>query len=550
MKMLDLAKFEKVKEDKHTTTMRHKDGHEMTILIAKLPKIHREQLKRLKMAEGGSVEAEHEDKADKSAFNMPPAANTIPENVPNAQLPSPAADALSAQAQPQLPVDQNLGNPTNAALTQGNAAQLAERAGNLQQQIDTAKAQGTLPLAQQQQKNAVEIQNRQNQTIADMKKHADDFASYLQANPVDPKHYAQSLGTAQKVSTALGLILGGFSGGFSGTGKNPALDFLQSQQDKDIQAQKDRMGQAKTIYGAYHDLYGDENVSTALAKVSMNDKLLADSNVLNQKLATPQSNVANLNLRANLLQKNYELLQKAAFLANQPKGGAPAQSGQNPEMGGSKGQVKYGPDTSDKTGVYNIEPILAPGAQEQMQNLQRRASAGDPVAVSNLPQAQAQYADAAQRDEMLSQAPALFKALAENATEGGWVHRHIAGTSVPGEGIVPDVLNTVGQHAGALWNNVVNMNNKVYGSDQQGNPNPRDENRKEEDYNTAKNQLSDYLSKAYPHSTGAERGEKLQGILSDLNSDPENMKKHIKSFEDLVKTGGQYNVLKNEGLAR
>lgn len=53
--MFDLSKFQKIAEDKDSTTLQHKDGHEMKILHSFIPKIQKEQLKRLKMAAGGPV---------------------------------------------------------------------------------------------------------------------------------------------------------------------------------------------------------------------------------------------------------------------------------------------------------------------------------------------------------------------------------------------------------------------------------------------------------------------------------------------------------------
>ena len=39
MKGLNLSSFKKVAEDKHTATMRHEDGHTLTIAKAPLPAI-------------------------------------------------------------------------------------------------------------------------------------------------------------------------------------------------------------------------------------------------------------------------------------------------------------------------------------------------------------------------------------------------------------------------------------------------------------------------------------------------------------------------------
>jgi len=468
MKMLDLSKFEKIGEDKDTTKMRHKDGHEMTILHAKLPRLHREQLKRLKMADGGPVaqdpnkpwtqndkkdfekgassgdvtlgqaydnakkslgfakggkahyaEGTEDAPASKNDIPMPPAEDNTPAQAPAAPAAFPAADALAAQNQGTPGIDQNLSTPTGAALTQASAIQAGEQAGNLQQKIDTASAQGKQTLAAQQAQNAADIQNRQNQTITDMKQHTDDFAQYMAEHPINENAYMENKNAGQKVATALGLVLGGFSGGFNGSGVNPAMNYLLAQQDRNIAAQKARMDQAHTIYGAYHSLYGDENVSTALTKVSMNDKLMADSNALAAKLGTPQAHVANLNLRAQLMQKNYDNLQKAAFLANQPgasagnaHSAAVAPGGANPEA--QNGQAQQG-------------RILAPDAMNKLNQYSQRA-AFDPAAQAQLPEAQRQFQNSYQADKALDQIDAIWPSASKSTTVFGSIANALEGT--------------------------------------------------------------------------------------------------------------------------
>jgi hypothetical protein len=74
-------------------------------------------------------------------------------------------------------------------------------------------------------------------------------------HPINENHYMENQGAGQKVANALGLILGGFKQGLVG-GSNPAMDFINSQIDRDINAQKARADQQNTIYGAYKNLYG------------------------------------------------------------------------------------------------------------------------------------------------------------------------------------------------------------------------------------------------------------------------------------------------------
>jgi len=146
MKLLDLSKFEKIAEDKNTTRMRHKDGHEMVILHAKLPKIHREQLKRLKMAKGGMAhyadgsdeqpvsqddQANDQDNPDHSTnltINMPAAAPSVPGPVSNQTPASPMANQLAAQPQANAPaINQNLASPAGAAQSQATGQSTLRR---------------------------------------------------------------------------------------------------------------------------------------------------------------------------------------------------------------------------------------------------------------------------------------------------------------------------------------------------------------------------------------------------------------------------------------
>jgi len=69
---LDLNMFKHVKSDKHTTTLRHKDGHTLTISHSSLSPDYRAQLESLskaKMAEGGEVEEDPKKKESTLNYN-------------------------------------------------------------------------------------------------------------------------------------------------------------------------------------------------------------------------------------------------------------------------------------------------------------------------------------------------------------------------------------------------------------------------------------------------------------------------------------------------
>ncbi len=86
--------------------------------------------------------------------------------------------------------------------------------------------------AQQQQNSAQEFQK----SVQHFTNEYQNLVSDVQNNHIDPNHFAENRTVPQKVATAIGLILGGAASGITGQ-RNYALDFLNSQIDRDINAQ-------------------------------------------------------------------------------------------------------------------------------------------------------------------------------------------------------------------------------------------------------------------------------------------------------------------------
>lgn len=536
MKMLDLSKFEKIAEDQHTTRMRHKDGHEMTILVAKLPKIHREQLKRLKMAKGGVA---HYDEGTEAAPVSQYDAGSQPIQPADAMPIQTVPSGFDANP-PGVPILNNTATPEGAALTQSKALQMQQQAANEQQAIDVSRAKQSVPLAQEQRENAIAAAKRYDQTISDMKNHTDDFAAYMQGpGKINPNAIFENASAPKKIASAIGLLLGGFSGGLNGTGRNPAMDYLLAQQDKDIAAQRANADQHKTVWGAYNTLYNNENASTELAKKSWADKVAAEANIISNQLGTPEAHARNLKLQGDLMQKGYDSLQKAAFLVNQGGGeAAPSTQAKSIEPG-SREKPKFGPDTADGIGVYSIQPILKPEAKKMMANQAARAANGDPVAAAQLSRLQDQYERASKADAVLAQAKDLYRELSENATPGGWTERHVAPESLSGIPVVGEALGALGSYAG----------DAITGARRAVGMNKDDEFSQNRQYNTAAQKLSDMLRSVYPSIGGGELHSKMSGLLPDQKDTKEDLTKKMKAFEDLIKTSGPFNVIENAGLA-
>jgi hypothetical protein len=363
MNGFNLAQFKKVKEDKQTVTMGHPDGHTIMISKAALPTLQRKQLERMPvhMANAGIVDSsgdappEHVlDSRDPNDTPPPPVdAPAVNPNTPasggsdsaaagaslgipgatadtaatpdtnllasndNAQAEAMAANATAPGAAPAATAPANSGaaqvdkdgNPIdlNASYVQGQQAISEHQDVASQLAANDADIQARDIAARQ------DLQTQATANLAALQKHKDDFTNYIQAHPIDPNHYLENMGTGKKISTAIGLMLGGLSGGLTGTGINPAQQWLNAQIERDIEGQKSRMDQQKTILGANQELYGDQNIALNMARTNMND--LYDRQIQQEatKLGTPAAKAAADAAHSQFAMANYQNLQQASI---------------------------------------------------------------------------------------------------------------------------------------------------------------------------------------------------------------------------------------------
>ena len=440
MKPFDLSSYKKIAEDDKTVTMSHPKGHKITIVLKALPKIQREQLKRIKMDDGGQVQTsgglsqeqaqgmikgaqeggvEHpveqsaankaaEDEArfarggmahydegtpdepvsqddtqdDTSAPNQSHTTNVIvntPQQPTQPPTPPQAMSAMAPNGQVVAPAPAPVNVPNVAPgapnVTQGgefipantakNAQQVIGEQGQIAAEGEKAKQYYSTEQAKQDQMAANQYINNVN----DMKQHVQDFDTALQNIDISPKHYSENMSAPRKVAAAIGLFLGGFKQGLVG-GNNPAMDFMNQQIDRDIAAQKQKAENVKTIFGAYKQLYGDENVATNLTRATMNNMLTRQAEATAAQLGSAQAMAAAKALAAQKAAENNKLyLDSAGLLQNTPNAGngeaLPPQAANAPEEKKGQAQSKSEQDFEDiKT------PILSPDSEKKMANVQ------------------------------------------------------------------------------------------------------------------------------------------------------------------------------------
>lgn len=124
---------------------------------------------------------------------------------------------------------------------------------------------------------------------ADLNNMIKNTSNELATAKIDPKHYLGDMSTAGKVSTAIGLILGGIGGGLSGRGGNVALDVLNKQIDRDIESQKANIDKKTNLLSANMRQFGNLKDAEMMTRAMMQDQI---SNQLKMEAAKAQDPIA------------------------------------------------------------------------------------------------------------------------------------------------------------------------------------------------------------------------------------------------------------------
>jgi len=318
MKGLNLSQFKKIKSDAKTTTLEHPQGHKIVINHKGLNPRMQQDLHRLPFADGGEVPMAGAPEGDPDAPTpygaeamqvpqaaaMPPQVEAIaPEAAPAEAMaeaapqveavPAMAPEAAQAvapeaapQPAPQPAAEMQLQQPAPTARrapeavpgdTFGVAAtdQLTREGYNAQQEGNEMAAAAQKQAAANEQREAHIEQVRQRQNRDDYKSElaqldADNksLSQDIKDQHINPDHYMSSLNTSGKLMTIIGLIAGGMGGRGQG---NPAMDVLQANINRDIDAQKAELGKRENLLAANMKHYGNLRDSTDMLRVQQLD---------------------------------------------------------------------------------------------------------------------------------------------------------------------------------------------------------------------------------------------------------------------------------------
>jgi hypothetical protein len=236
-----------------------------------------------------------------------PSANApTSDNSPSKDLPNMGA--------PVQPVASGSSSSPSSSLDVMGAYDQGQRSIDEQQRIESAKSQANAKIQGDDVQARQDLLTGLQQNQKDFTDHQQKFMQDYMNNHIDPNHYQENMGTSQKVATAVGLLFGGFSQGISG-GSNPAADWLNKQIDRDIDAQRSRMDQQKTLLGANENLFHDQVLVNNATRVNMNDIYDHQIQLAASKLGTPQAQATADAMHSKFALENANLINQNALRA-------------------------------------------------------------------------------------------------------------------------------------------------------------------------------------------------------------------------------------------
>lgn len=449
--MLNFKGFKKSAEDSSTATLTHEAGHTIKVAKAALTPQLRKHLERLPLhqAAGGEL-GDKEDFSDNQQGGQAPvvvnvnggatagmtpqqqAAMAAPVAIPpTAKVPGPVdprsimgtplipeeqakmdAGAKGLSSNPVHPGDTPTGipgytpppDPSEQFAGMPGGVELAQAA---QTKAGAESAEGQR-IAAAEHANLVQQESLKQQLVRGLTDKGNEVQAAvddIRANHIRPNAYLEDMSVGGKIATAIGLIAGGIGGGQLGQA-NPALTFLNSQIDRNLNAQKANMENKHNLLSALEHQYGDQMVAANMFKAINTDLLANQVAEAHAKAATP---LAKANLQATFGQLKQQAGQYKLQAQLSEMKGAAQQSGDPVDPGNAVDQKAQ--EYLQKARVYDPK-----GAEE----FEKRYVPG--VGVANVP--------LEPKDRELLQKKSELKALLDRAKE------HV-NKGVPGIGLLP-----------------------------------------------------------------------------------------------------------------
>lgn len=313
----NLSHLRKLSVDKDFTTLQHPSGHEIKIAHRHLQPKMRGELEAIPMASGGdpadessirdnmNAEIDQEianaDSAAQQAEPMPQV-QAAPMPVPEKTYEVPQANPLTLQRSTNK-VDPN--DPTGIVGAVNQQKTGLEQEANAQSQ----QARESIPVLQKQADEEKQLVDTYQSHVKELNGKRQTLLEDYQKQHVNPDHYWEDKSLGGKVSSVIGLILGGIGGGLTGQ-ENPALKLLNMNIDRDMHAQRLNMDNKMSLLNLNRQDLQNEHDALSMTRVMKLDQVSQELKLAAARSADPLA-------KARALQAAGQLDMQAEPLINQ-----------------------------------------------------------------------------------------------------------------------------------------------------------------------------------------------------------------------------------------
>lgn len=212
-----------------------------------------------------------EDKviAEKEPALVPNAAQAMSQTLPTDQPKSEAQEDPFGVNGEQKMTQEGMAQQVQGLKGQAKAeSEAATKAAD----IYKAKAKGEVDALSDIQKHYTDYQKEANAVIQDLK-----------GSTIDPNHYWNSKSTGSKIATVIGLMLGGFNP----SGHNSALEYMKSQINNDLEAQRANLAKKQNLFSALTQHYGNEQDASKMFLAIKNQGIIDQMEEAKAKAISP-----------------------------------------------------------------------------------------------------------------------------------------------------------------------------------------------------------------------------------------------------------------------
>lgn len=251
-------------------------------------------------------------------YSMIPGVDTLPATkAESSAIPTQAAPSVAQPTAPKaavVPQEQQVRAPAQqeqqAASPYDTAYQNYLKGFGLEsagiQKEAEAKAQlgQTIAKAYEEERKHLEAEKQRfEQNYNELKQQNEKLFQDVKDSKIDPNNYWNSMTTGGKITAAISLVLGGLAGGLQRTGQNAALDVIQKNIDRDIDAQKANLNKKDSLLKRNFEQIGDLRAAEALTRSQLMSITAAQVEKAKGMASTPAAQGAAAQLQGQLMEK-------------------------------------------------------------------------------------------------------------------------------------------------------------------------------------------------------------------------------------------------------